>query len=75
MYWLIIKNNYVIAKIVWNCLGPCPYPGSYDKLIQDVNESVGVGYWYEETENMFYVPIGTPPDYPEELLPPPSEEV
>lgn len=74
MYWLIIKNNYVIAKIVWNGEGQCPYPGPYDKLIQDVEEAIGVGFWYEESENMFYMPAGTPPDYPQELLPPPIQE-
>ena len=74
MHWLINKNNYVIAKIVWNGEGQCPYPGPYDKLIQDVEEAIGVGFWYEESENMFYMPAGTPPDYPQELLPPPIEE-
>jgi hypothetical protein len=74
MYWLIIKNNYVIAKIAWNGEGQCPYPGQYDKLIHDKDETIGIGCWYEESENIFYIPTSIPPDYPQELLPPPVEE-
>lgn len=66
-YWLVLKNNYVIAKVVWDGVTPWQYPYPHDQLIEDVNCNIGVGYWYEATENMFYVPIGIPPDLPDEL--------
>ena len=65
--WLIIKDNYVINAIIWDGVTEYQYPDPYDQMIEDVKQNVNIGTWYEESENMFYQPIGIPPDYPEEL--------
>jgi hypothetical protein len=67
MYWCIIKGGYVIAKIIWDGVTPYEYPYPYDLMVQDVNENVSIGSWYELTENIFYLPLSTPPDFPPEL--------
>ena len=63
--WAVIKSNYVIDVIIWDGITPFQYPGNHDTLIEDPDEILGRGDWYESTENIFYRPIGkTPPDFP-----------
>lgn len=66
--WLIIKDNYVINAIIWDGITEYKYPDSYDKMIEDKEEYVNIGVWYEAAENLFYSPIGVPIDWPIELL-------
>lgn len=72
--WLIIKNNYVINKVVWDGETDWTYPGEHDLIIEDVNQNIGIGDWYEEVEGLFYRPMGIPPDWPDELKPPPVQD-
>lgn len=64
MRWLILKSNYVIGVIIWDGITPIQYPDEYDSMMQDDSYNVGIGDWYESTENVFYRPLTTPPDYP-----------
>ncbi len=66
--WLIIKDNYVINSIIWDGVTEYEYPDPYDKMMEDEEEYVGIGMWYEEPENLFYSPTGVPEDWPIELL-------
>jgi hypothetical protein len=66
--WLIIKDNYVINAIIWDGITPYQYPEPYDRMIEDVEQAINIGMWYEETENLFYNPTGVPIDWPIELL-------
>jgi len=64
MRWLILKSNYVIGVIIWDGITPIQYPDEYDSMMQDSSYNIGIGDWYESTENVFYRPLTTPPDYP-----------
>lgn len=68
---LIIRNNYVINRIVIaeEDVPNFTYPLAHDLQIVDTNLNVHIGDWYEEAEGLFYRPIGTPLDWPEELAP------
>jgi hypothetical protein len=66
-YWLIIRNGYVINRIVWGGEN-WTYPHPHDTIIEDVDMNVDIGDWYEEVEGIFYKPLSTPPDWPEEIL-------
>ena len=64
----IIKDNYVINRVVVDPDVPYTYPFPHDSVIDDDNLQFGIGDWYEETENLLYRPIGgIPPDWPAEL--------
>ena len=63
-YWFIIKSNYVIDYVVWDGVTPWTYPYPYDLIKEDLNPGPGVGDWYEASEDIFYRPLTTPPDYP-----------
>jgi hypothetical protein len=62
--YAIIKQNYVIDKITWDqqMYPDYVYPFTYDYIIEDINENINIGDWYESTENIFYRPLSTPPD-------------
>jgi len=64
MRWLILKSNYVIGVIIWDGITPIQYPDEYDSMMRDDSYNIGIGDWYESTENVFYRPLTTPPDYP-----------
>jgi hypothetical protein len=66
--WLIIKDNYVINAIIWDGVTEYQYPDPYDQMIEDPEQIVNIGTWYEEAENLFYSPTGVPVDWPIELL-------
>ena len=66
-YWAIIKGGYVIARVVWDGVTPWQYPYPYDLMIEDTNQNVGIGSWYDPVEGVFYLPLSTPPDLPPEL--------
>jgi len=72
-YWVIIKDNYVINKVVWDGETEWTYPFPHDMILEDETGGPGIGDWYEETENLFYRPLGTPPDWPDQLQPPTTE--
>jgi len=66
----VIKDNYVINRIVVDTDVPYTYPFAHDKVIDDTNYQFAVGDWYEEAEDIMYRPIGgIPPDWPSELQP------
>ena len=66
MIQVIIKNNYVIDRIVAE--SDFIYPHPHDLMIEDSDAKIYIGDWYEESENIFYRPItGLPPDLPIEL--------
>jgi hypothetical protein len=64
MIYLIIKNNYVINRVLGE---PVEHDG--DTLLPDTNESISIGDWYEESEGVFYRPQSKPqdPNLPEEI--------
>jgi hypothetical protein len=37
--------------------------------MEDTDFKAGIGDWYEASEGIFYRPLSTPPDVPEELQP------
>ena len=63
-YWCVIKNNYIIDYIVWDGITPYTYPFPHDLLKEDIEGSAGIGDWYETSEEIFYRPLKTPPDFP-----------
>lgn len=65
--WLVIKDNYVINAFIWDGIQEYTYPDPHDLILEDVDQSVGIGMWYEESENNFYQPVNKPNDIPEEL--------
>lgn len=65
--WLILKNNYVIDRVVWDGETDWTYSREHDSIIEDTEQNVGIGDWYEELEGLFYRPIGIPLDWPDEL--------
>lgn len=66
MIQAIIKDNYVIDRIVAD--SDFVYPFAHDLMIEDVDNNIHIGDWYEESEGIFYRPVnGTPPDVPTEL--------
>ena len=68
MVYAIIKDNYVIARVVGE--EGYVYPRPHDIQVEDPEGYIYVGDWYEEVEDIFYRPInGTPPDLPDEIKP------
>lgn len=64
MIFLIIKNNYVVDRIIGDSNYVYPYP--HDLVIEDTEMCINIGDWYEESEGIFYRPInGVPPDRPD----------
>jgi hypothetical protein len=73
MIQVIIKDNYVIDRIVADSDFVYPYP--HDLMIEDTDMTICIGDWYEADENIFYRPItAIPPDIPDELKPQEPEE-
>jgi hypothetical protein len=76
---LVVKENYVINRIVISAedYATYTYPHPHDTLMiakeydDDGNKiwhyTAQIGDWWEEAEGIFYRPLGTPPDLPEEL--------
>jgi hypothetical protein len=63
MIYVIVKNNYVIDRIIAD--QGFVYPHPHDKMIEDVEQNISIGDWYEEAEDLFYRPVnGIPPDSP-----------
>lgn len=65
----VIKDNYVVNRVVV-AEEDAPtyiYPLPHDFLHEDVEQTMHIGDWYEAEENIFYRPIGVPPDWPTEL--------
>ena len=67
MIYLIIKNNYVTNRILWDGVQDIKHDG--DLIKPDKQENVCIGDWYEEAEDIFYGPRSMPKDdtMPEEL--------
>jgi len=62
-YWTLIKQNYVINRVV-----SVDQPSSEYLVIEDTNCNASIGDWYEESEGIFYKPLSTPSDLPDDLL-------
>jgi hypothetical protein len=62
--WIILKNNYAINAIEWDGITEYQYPFEHDSMYEDIEGKVNIGDWYEQSENLFYRPLETPPDYP-----------
>lgn len=69
MIFCIIRDNYVVNRIVADAM-PTDYPWPHDAIIEDVEQCIFIGDWYEASEGIFYRPIGVPADWPAELQPP-----
>ena len=67
-YYLIIRDNWVVNRFVNDTEFDWGHPLEMGYIIEDVNGSVSIGDWYEESENIFYRPLSIPPDYPQELI-------
>lgn len=67
-YWLVIKDGYVINRVTWDGITNWEYPFPHDLVIEDINNNVGIGDWYDEADGIFYKPLSIPPDWPEELI-------
>lgn len=68
MIYCIIKDNYVVNRIISDSV-PTNYPWPHDLIVEDVNTNLHIGDWYEESEALFYRPIGIPEDWPDSLKP------
>lgn len=58
MKYLVIKDNYVINTIIWDGVTPYTYPEPHDLLLQDIAETVGIGDYYDPTDNTFWRKAG-----------------
>jgi hypothetical protein len=58
MKYLVIKDNYVINTIIWDGVTPYTYPEPHDQLLPDVAETVGIGDYYDSTDNTFWRKAG-----------------
>lgn len=65
--WLAIRDNYVIAAFIWDGVQKYTYPDPHDLIIEDVEQNIGIGMYYESSEGIFYMPNKMPPDIPKEL--------
>lgn len=72
--WAVVYKNYVIDFIRWDGKSELPENLSDKLIIEDTSGFITIGDWYEEAENLFYKPLGTPPDWPDELQPPAEPE-
>ena len=72
MIYAIIKQGYVINRILADSKPDYPFP--HDWIFEDVDHYTHIGDWYEEAEGIFYRPIGSPEDWPDELKPPQQEQ-
>jgi hypothetical protein len=62
--WAILKSNYVIDVILWDGITPYQYPFDHDTMLEDLTYNVGIGDWYESSEQVYYRPLSAPPDFP-----------
>jgi hypothetical protein len=63
MIYAIVKDNYVIDRIIADEGYVYPYP--HDFMKEDEEGHIYIGDWYEEAEDLFYRPVnGIPPDSP-----------
>jgi hypothetical protein len=63
MIFVIVKDNYVIDRIVADAGFAYPYP--HDFMIEDVDQNIHIGDWHEQAEDIFYRPVtAIPPDSP-----------
>lgn len=68
MIYVIIKDNYVIDRVVAD--SEFVYPLPHDLIVEDVDMNINIGDWHEESEDIFYRPINrNPPDWPDEIKP------
>ena len=63
----IIKGGYVINVVEVEQAEGYTYPNSHDATVIHHRENVGIGDWYATNEDVFYRPLSTPNDLPEEL--------
>jgi len=54
---IVVKSGYAIAKLMLEVDTPFIYPDPYDIIVVDATDTVEVGDWYEEAEDIFYRPI------------------
>jgi hypothetical protein len=63
MIYVVIKDNYVIDRILADETPNYPHP--HDMIVEDVDMNIHIGDWYEQAEDIFYRPVtATPPDSP-----------
>ena len=62
--WFVIKDNYVISGVIWDGVSPYTYPWPHDYMLEDIDGLGNIGDWYEASEEIFYRPTKTPPDFP-----------
>jgi hypothetical protein len=62
--WAVLKSNYVIDVVIWDGISSWYYIGEYDSIVEDKYNVAGWGDWYESSEEIFYKPLSTPPDFP-----------
>lgn len=56
--YLILRNNYVINRVVGE-------PVQVEKgttIMEDIDQSINIGDWYEAPEDVFYRPVTKPND-------------
>lgn len=66
MNYCIIKQGYVINIVVGTETKPVVVQG-HDDVVADPEGVVSIGDWYADNEHVFYRPLSTPQDLPEEL--------
>lgn len=62
--YLLIKQGYVINRTIG-----IPPTAEGEIVMEDVDQSIHIGAWYEEAEGVFYMPFTKPddPNLPEEI--------
>lgn len=68
MIFAIVKSNYVVDRVIGDA--DYVYPFLHDLQVEDTENIIHIGDWYEEEEGIFYRPVNAiPPDVPDELKP------
>lgn len=52
-YWLVLKDNYVIDRVVWDGITSWTYPFGYSELIEDVSDERGITDIYDPITGTF----------------------
>lgn len=64
--WAVIREGYVINVVVGGDKPP-DVDAPHDAIIADDIGNVAIGDRYSVSKEMFFRPLSTPPDLPEEL--------
>lgn len=61
-HYAVVKSGYVINVIIGGDDDAPVVQQPHDALVADPDGVVAIGDWYQADEELFYRPLGVPPD-------------